>query len=58
MGVIARAIKAASGTINFLAGSAAKSSEVNTDLNTVYTLVNGNIDNEFVCFNLNSLFKF
>jgi len=46
MGVIARAIKAASGTINFLAGSAAKSSEVNSDFNTVYGLVNGNIDND------------
>jgi len=44
MGIISRAIKVASGTINFLASSKAKSSEVNEDLNTIYTLVNGHID--------------
>lgn len=46
MGIIARAIKTASGTINFLAGSKAKASEVNTDLNTIVTAFNGNIDND------------
>lgn len=45
MGLISRGTKSATGTGNFGSGTTAKSGEVNTDFNTVYTCVNGNIDN-------------
>lgn len=45
MAVIARGVKAGTGTTAFGSGTTALSAEVNTDFNTVYSLVNGNIDN-------------
>jgi len=48
MGTIARGTKSATGTVNFAASTAAKASEVNTDLNTIVTVINGNIDNDNV----------
>jgi hypothetical protein len=45
MGTIARGTKSATGTVNFGASTPAKSSEVNTDLNTIVTAINGNIEN-------------
>jgi len=48
MGTIARGTKSATGTVNFGASTPAKSSEVNTDLNTIVTAINGNIDNDNV----------
>jgi hypothetical protein len=46
MGTIARGTKSATGTTNFAASTAAKASEVNTDLNTIVTAINGNLDND------------
>jgi len=46
MGTIARGVKSGTGTVNFGSGDLAKSSEVNTDLNTIVTVINGNIDND------------
>lgn len=46
MGTIARSTKTATGTVNFGANTSAKSSEVNTDLNTIITVINGNLDND------------
>jgi len=46
MGTIARGTKSATGTVNFGASTSAKSSEVNTDLNTIVTAINGNLDND------------
>lgn len=45
MGTIARGAKAGGGT-NFNAGQTIASNEVNTDLNTLYTEVNGNLDDD------------
>lgn len=45
MGLISRATKAGSGTGNYAPNTTAKSSEVNVDVNTLYTEFNGNIDN-------------
>ena len=43
MATVSRGVKSAGGT-DFTDGTAAKASEVNTDFNTLYTLVNGGID--------------
>ena len=45
MGLISRSNKAGSGTGNYAPNTTAKSSEVNVDVNTLYTEFNGNIDN-------------
>lgn len=46
MGTIVRGTKSGTGTTSFGAGTTGLSSEVNTDFNTVYAAVNGNIDND------------
>lgn len=46
MGTIVRGTKSATGTTAFGASSTAKSSEVNTDFDTAYSEINGNIDND------------
>jgi hypothetical protein len=46
MGTIARGTKSANGTINFGANTIAKSAEVNTDLNTIVSVINGNLDDD------------
>lgn len=44
MGLISRATKAGSGTGNYAPNTTAKSSEVNVDVNTLFTEINGNLD--------------
>lgn len=45
MGIIVRGTKAAGGTA-FTASTSAKASEVNTDFDTAYSEINGNLDND------------
>lgn len=46
MGTIVRSTKSGTGTTSFGPSTTAKSSEVNTDFNTIYSEFNGNIDND------------
>lgn len=46
MGTIVRGTKSATGTTAFGASTRAKASEVNTDFDTIYAEVNGNLDND------------
>jgi hypothetical protein len=46
MGTIVRGTKSATGTVLFGADSIAKAAEVNTDFTTLYTEINGSLDND------------
>lgn len=46
MATISRGTKSGTGTTNFGASTTAKSSEVNTDLNTIVSAINGGLDND------------
>lgn len=48
MGTVARGVKSATGSTNFGSDTVAKSSEINADLNNIYSEFNGGIDNDNV----------